>query len=329
MTTNLIVCLLLALCSSYAAQQSANAPFRISRLNTVWNKALQIVPAEKLNALRADLTQQDRIELDAKHRKDDQSGVGAADLEIIAKHHFSKIIERYGLDGVLDGEGVMSNELPEDGSMDSNQHSELRRKMDKIWRRASDARLPEADMNKLREKFMQQKAIVDDFERLKKEVERLDELTTNGKVDRRVYDDKNAELKNKYKMMRRGYDEMEQFAGVLDDPTSAGVEFTEPKVIDLWLRTRGMGLPPSTLEQVKRELGQLEQRIKKQSHFQNELRLRETELREETNRADHKANDEVNRLREKVNELNFQIKKLHTDLKNRVERLAKGAHSEL
>lgn len=29
-------------------------------------------------------------------------------------------------------------------------------------------------MNKLREKFMQQKAIVDDFERLKKEVERLD-----------------------------------------------------------------------------------------------------------------------------------------------------------
>lgn len=66
-----------------------------------------------------------------------------------------------------------------------------------------------------------------------------------------MYDDKNAELKNKYKMMRRGYDEMEQFAGVLDDPTSAGVEFTEPKVIDLWLRTRGMGLPPSTLEQVK------------------------------------------------------------------------------
>lgn len=59
---------------------------------------------------------------------------------------------------------------------------------------------------------------------------------------------------------------------------------------------------------LQRELGQLEQRIKKQSHFQNELRLRETELREETNRADHKANDEVNRLREKVNELNFQVR---------------------
>lgn len=53
---------------------------------------LQVVPAEKLNALRADLTQQDRIELDAKHKKDDQSGVGAADLEIIAKHHFSSKI---------------------------------------------------------------------------------------------------------------------------------------------------------------------------------------------------------------------------------------------
>ncbi len=29
-------------------------------------------------------------------------------------------------------------------------------------------------MSKLREKFMQQKSVVDDFERLKKEVERLD-----------------------------------------------------------------------------------------------------------------------------------------------------------
>ncbi len=74
-------------------------------------------------------------------------------------------------------------------------------------------------------------------------------MSTSGKLDRHVYDEKNTELKLKYKLVRRGYEEMEQFAGLSDDDRTG--EFTDPRVIDLWLRMRGMGLPQSAVDQMK------------------------------------------------------------------------------
>ena len=111
MFSSLIFLLLVAffLPVSKGSENQENEPFRMRKINLLWQKAKRLMlPQERLNELFVELQRQDRDEKKWKHQKEqgkDQFG----DMEAVLRRNLMNIMDKYGLRSPDDKKAPVEN----------------------------------------------------------------------------------------------------------------------------------------------------------------------------------------------------------------------------
>ena len=139
---SVIYCLLLSTFfpGSHASEKNENEPFRMRKINLVWQRAKRIgLEQDALNELYVELKRQDRDEHKWKHQKaegKDESG----EMEAVLRRNLFKIMQKYGLEGRSQGK---------DSSEETGDHIDTNRvqsasfvkdeRLEKLWEYAKNA----------------------------------------------------------------------------------------------------------------------------------------------------------------------------------------------
>lgn len=119
-----VICLVFSLGS--ASKRNEENPFRMNKLNMIWKKAQNKMSERKLNEFRRLLELQDRAEMKWKELK--ASGADEdGEMEATLRRKFAHILEQFGLDKHISGEG---NEI-KDNTAGRGMYSDKR--LDELW----------------------------------------------------------------------------------------------------------------------------------------------------------------------------------------------------
>jgi hypothetical protein len=82
---------------SKGSDQNENSPFRMRKINLLWQKAKNmLLPQETLNELFVELQRQDRDEKKWKHQKDEGKDK-YGEMEAVLRRNLLDIMDKYGL----------------------------------------------------------------------------------------------------------------------------------------------------------------------------------------------------------------------------------------
>ncbi|XP_076455833.1 alpha-2-macroglobulin receptor-associated protein-like [Babylonia areolata] len=323
---SLIVILLIvpAWCGSkYSAEKNAKIedftaemrPFRMQKVNLLWQKAKKRLTGSKLAELYADLKVHDKHEAALKkYRVEGMDKDGLKEAHVNAA--FREIIEKYELEEFYHSDGNLSNELPlneEKKAYFSDQ------KLQSMWKRAEKAGFTGRDLEKLREEFWHQQMKIDELSFLKRQME-VEDVTDNEVESSKK---KNQRMKSKHKAVKAGYYELES---MFDELEREDPDFKDHRVHQLWAMAQKTGWTAEELQSFKEELLHFENRLQKHEYLESQVERSAESMRE--GMGGESQLEKHNQLERKAHDVAFKVKKLHNDLKTRVGK-AFTDHSEL
>lgn len=306
------------------------APFRMHKLNTLWEKAQKRLSEAKLKGLYADLKVQDKEELTWKKLKSsgqDKEGLKEAELrlklkEIVDKFNLAEHFKHHDAVPLEHPNALKGNRLFKD------------KKLNKLWNKVEQAGLDELELKTLKEEFQHHQDKIDQYyEVLDSTVDStgknrndhensLDEalIATQQEFDAKRLAENGlpqAELRQRHRELKDGYDRLSAKASGLVNFK----DFEEEKVQQLWRLAQQADFNPSELESLREELKHYEHRLRKLHHFSSELQLKT----DKTGEKDDADLDEVKSLKKRVKQYSHKVTKLHGELEGRILQ----RHSEL
>jgi len=297
---------------SYAGVES---PFRMQKVNLLWEKARTKLTESKLERLYSELKVQDKDELTLKKLRGEGSDKdGSKDAEVRKK--FNSILLNYGLGGTPD-------------SSDSQQNPAKAlfkdKKLQRLWEKAEQAGLQGEELIALQEEFKHHQRKVDEYKALlelagDKDSKRYNEIRKELRDEEFDIRDTN-EVTRKAKEMKQSYDRLHRLA------TNQGEEhmFGEPKVAGLWKLALNAKFEPEELESLREELGHYEKRLEKMHFIKRELQLVEERHGGKYGLDDEDKMEGRRIMDKKLSKHTEAVAKLHESLESKIM----ARHNEL
>lgn len=240
-------------------------PFRMQKVNLLWEKARTKLTEEKLARLYSELKVQDKHELTLKKLKG-EGGDKDGSKEAEMRKKFMIIMNSYGLGGAgasqdKEHEGEKSKAIFKD------------KKLGRLWEKAEKSGLSSEELIALQEEFQHHAARISEYNQLlemagDKDSQRYNEI--KRELDNEVFDIRDTnEITRAAKDLKQNYDRLHRLA------TNQPVEnqFGEPKVAGLWRLALTAKFEPTELESLRQELVHYERRLEKMRFLEAELRL--------------------------------------------------------
>lgn len=296
-------------------------PFRMQKINLIWEKAQRRLIEQKLKKLYLDLKVQDKEELSLKKLKaDGQDKDGLKEAELRRK--LTGIMKKYGLgsDTKLDPESQY-DQLYNDQSIEYlNKRLFTDKKLNKLWWKAEKSGFTDEELKKLKEEFQHHQEKIEQYRTLVEKANQGAELQ-NDEMDNSVEAilegeesegvEKNASaahqmIQEKHKEVKNGYERLVKY--VVEGPEKT--EFEENRVQQLWNLAQKADFTPSELSSLKEELEHFEHRVKKLKYFEAEMEL-------PSGREGDKKPGQKNR-EQSVQQYADKVEKIQNELKNRI-----------
>ncbi|XP_045212634.2 alpha-2-macroglobulin receptor-associated protein-like [Mercenaria mercenaria] len=309
--------ILLHCCVYLLVDTTDESPFKIGKVNVVWNKARQVLKGKRLTDLYADLVIQDKREKELKKQKfdgKDKFGLFEADV----RQGLVEIIKKYGLSEYFPNERY-SEGMNEKRSRDK--HYQIKDdRLVKILKNARKEGFTDTEIQLLKEELGHHQLKLDEYNSLKLDYEVLEDQVDNSLENldeqEKLWSElaqKKKDMKDKHKQFREGLKRLEN--QVTDRDNSAGV-FEDPRVYKLWALALKAGMNEAELESVRKELTHFENRIRKAEYIQSQLEKSEQKQNSGV-QVDEKEHEE---LRQKANQINKKVDKYHKDLEERIHK---------
>lgn len=238
-------------------------PFRMAKMNLLWEKARTRLAGGKLEQLYSRIKVQDKDELTLKKLRaegSDKDGVKEAEV----RKRFSQLMEQFGLAG-----GTV-----EPKETDGTPKALFKdKKLTRLWEKAEKSGLGGEELAVLMEEFSHHQRKVDEYHALLEIAGEDDHKRFNQiqrELDEEVFDIRDTnEYHRKGKELKKDYERLHRLA------TNQPVDkmFSEPKVAGLWKLALQSKFEPEELESLRQELVHYETRLEKMHFLRAELQL--------------------------------------------------------
>lgn len=283
-------------------------PFRMHKLNLIWEKAQKRLSDAKMKGLYADLKVQDKEELAWKKMAgQDKEGLKEAEL----RSKLKAIVDKFDLSDQFKHH---QEEPPEHPNVARKEGYMFRdKKLNKLWMKVQKAGLSDQELRTLKEEFQHHQDKIDQFYATQDKDEKdlandvelnmlSEEERQNGLLSGDLEKQGHEALLESYRKLNIRAEEAWKRKG----------GFAEDKVQRLWKLAQQGDFSPAELESLKEELQHYEHRIRKLGHFQTEL---------EQHGVDPKAapdEDHVKTLKQRIKQYSHKVNKVHQDLEGRI-----------
>lgn len=311
-------------------------PFRMSKLNLLWSKAVIRLSDPKLKSLFGELKLHDKEEITWKHLRaegKDKDGLKEAEL----RKKLLTIMANYNLldqaDDLADPQKTIPfRPLNEASDKHINKSLFKDKKLNKLWEKAETAGFTYEELQALREEFGHHQDKIDQYYALLHDVKGNPEDQSENSVDdsldrynkieileekepNKDYLDKVNQLRDHHKDIKDGFDRLYVIAA----KGPASKEFVEPKVQGLWRIALQSNFSSSELESLRIELLHYENRLLKLRHLQAEHALHEEKYKEKQkmNIAGGKTNA-ASLMQDNIKKQARKVEKIHLDLETRI-----------
>ncbi|CAG7641546.1 unnamed protein product [Allacma fusca] len=300
-------------------------PFRMAKINLVWQKALQKLTETKLRSLYTDLQLQDKEEIQLKRLKaegGDKEGLKEATL----RRKFKGLLNSFGLIEYFEEGATPEKEHKSYRNSDNHINKSLfkDKKLNKLWEKAEKGGFTQQELKTLKEEFSHHQDKIDEYYNLLETVSKSDKNDMNNEVyhdlslledsDNLIPSQKKSntslnELRQKHRDIKDGYDVLHKKAA--SGPSS--IDFTEPRVQNLWKIALNADFTPDELSSLQLELKHYEKRIEKLHMLQGELLVKSDYVKDaNTNK------DVTSFFEDKIKRHERQVEKLHNELETRI-----------
>ncbi|KAK8399795.1 hypothetical protein O3P69_003668 [Scylla paramamosain] len=305
------------------------SPFRMGKLNLLWQKALRRLTEPKLKRLLSELKVQDKEELTLKKLKADgldKDGLKEADLRMKLKN----IMEKFSLNADLrednrpgPGNEVYMNEVKEQDILKAIFKD---KKLNKLWLKAEASGFTEVELKALKEEFQHHQDKVDEYYALVREtaqkqqddrnelgndINKFDTLQDMEASDKSQPHPANA-IKEKHHELKSNMDRLQKLTVSGPD----GKEFIEPKVSNLWKMATKGDFTKEELESLHTELKHYEHRLLKVRHMSNQIDLLQERAGDDIEKLQTSEGQRI--MQERIAQQQRKIEKLHEDLEMRI-----------
>ena len=299
-------------------------PFRMYKLNQLWEKASKRLSGQKLKNLMTDLKDHDKQEINLKRLRTEGSDKDGM-KEAAVRRNLKIILKKYGLEGdILNSENGNSV-----GDFKTFEKSIFRdKKLDKLWQKAMNTGFDEEQLKLLKEEFLHHQDKIDEYHRLITEHEIASIDTKKDELDNHLISFETTEkkknittgsmhqaLEDKHFELKRNYEDLKT---KVKDRTirPKGKEFEEANVQKLWNLALAGDFTRDELESLRDELTHYQTRIKKLHFFEEQLNNERLTGKDTVNQPDDvKVSSHIER---KVKELNYKVDKVHNELEKRI-----------
>jgi len=296
----------------FSKLQSLEKPFRIQKLNLVWEKASKKLPTEKLKSLYTDLKFQDKEELAWKKQKAEGLDKGGLKESLIL-NSFKAILEKYYLQDdfkALQDAALVSKPIEEELSGNAYVKNVFRdKKLNKLWLKAEKQGFSADQLDTLKEEFQHHQDKIDQYYQILNQLHTKSsgddlgnavEHVLHAEVTEKTWKTDNPQqvLKEKHAELKLGYEYLNERIM----PDIRKMEFDEPQVNSLWEMAKNASFSTKELESLKNELHHFEHRIKKLKT------LSSMEMEKDGNDVDELS---IKRTK-KLKEYNYKVEKKST-----------------
>ncbi|XP_069123561.1 alpha-2-macroglobulin receptor-associated protein-like [Argopecten irradians] len=298
-------------------------PFRMNKVNMIWEKAQKRLNGPRLADLYADLTIQDKVERELKKlRAEDRDKDGMKEAEV--RQRLLDIMHRYGLQEVISipPSPVQFNEIPQEF------HD---KKLQKMWKKAELSGFTDEELKQLKEEFWHQQNKLDEFNSLKEEGLTFDDITDNtldrfhdGDLKKKSRIERQMELKRRNKDLNEKYRHLHQR---LDTPGEEETDFTDHRVYELWALAKKANMSEEELAEFKTELVHFQRRISKHDYYQDQLSITVDQLKDQHKEGEFPEKHAV--FKQRADDMEKTVRKYHAHLKDTVEKAINKRHTEL
>ncbi|XP_022919304.1 alpha-2-macroglobulin receptor-associated protein [Onthophagus taurus] len=315
------------------ALKNLENPFRMQKVNLLWNKARVRLSDPKLKSLYTSLKVHDKEELTLKHVRSeggDKDGMKEAEL----RKKFISIMSQYGLLDYLDEaakneRGKASKYVNDDKAINKSLFKD--KKLNKLWSKIETAGFSTLELDVLKEEFEHHQDKIDQYYTLLSDVkekngkkddshensvddlDRFNTLELGEEPPKKDYLDKTNLVRDKHTELKQGYDRLQLLA--YKGPNSK--EFIEPKVQELWKVALEANFTPYELESLRVELLHYENRLLKLRHMQAEAALN-ADHRAEKIKIHGEKTDGMIMMEENIKKQGRKVEKIHLDLETKI-----------
>ncbi|XP_055381321.1 alpha-2-macroglobulin receptor-associated protein [Condylostylus longicornis] len=322
-------------------------PFRMGKLNLVWEKAKHRLTEPKLKSLYTELKIQDKEELawkelNSQHK--DKDGIKAAEL----RHKLIGIMSTYDLLEHFEDTQDPVKTKPYKKFHDKNDNNYMNKslfkdkKLNRLWEKAEISGFSAEELKTLKEEFQHhqdkidlyyslleeigsetrkteqhENAVNEDELEIFNEITNLDNNEIPGADKHNDYSGNINKLRDTHREIKDHYERLERLTA--RGPNSQ--EFIEPKVQGLWRVAMASNFTEKELDSIKHELRHFESRLIKLRHLHADYALtKEKHKREKSNDKHDKfqeMNDHIKKQTRKVEKLQDDLEKMifkHTEL---------------
>ncbi|XP_031552181.1 alpha-2-macroglobulin receptor-associated protein-like [Actinia tenebrosa] len=297
---------------SFARQD--DKPFRMHKLNIIWQKVRSKMSTQKLESLKHALTQQDAKELKWKELKA-HGGDASGEQEAKLRRNLFQILDKYAFGHLVEGHqklsepGVEDNTVREEGMFNN-------KKLHQLWDVAEkQGKFDNEEMDDLKTEFKHHQGKIEEYNMLLKILQEQHDISDNSiniheRMNENQIDKLKDELKDKYSEMNKHYAELkEKITGEKDKS-----QFKDYRVVELWERALEKNFSEFELQSIKDELKHFDHKISKHEHFKKQVEKTERMLKA-GEKVDHQTHKNAIK---KAKEHGRYVKKLHSTLLDRV-----------
>lgn len=326
-------------------------PFRMQKLNIIWEKAKTKLDGKALKNLHEDMKHQDANEIALKKLKadhHDKDGLREAQV----RKEFRALMRKYSIeweDKNIAGKDI--NNKPADSNAGAEVHEKplfKDKKVDKLWKKAKKGDLNEEQLKILKEELKhyeekmsqyhhmiselhskkhKEKARQESLENHIDEVLGQEEIEKELKVEEtsKTVEAKHRELKDEYRRLSDAV-----FNATVNGQKLKGGEFEEERASKLWSLALKSDFTDEELETLRDELLHFQTRIQKLNFFRAQLESDKMAgkkgLNEVTEEGEKEGlSDHAQHIVRKVKELNHKVEKMHSKIETQILQ----RHSEL
>ncbi|XP_045465512.1 alpha-2-macroglobulin receptor-associated protein [Harmonia axyridis] len=316
--------------------QHLDKPFRMSKLNLLWSKAVVRLSETKLSSLFNELKLHDKLEITYKHQKvqgKDKDGLKENEL----RNKLKEIMSNYNL---LDQIDSVDNPTEHRGYRAMNSASDKYinkslfrdKKLNKLWEKAEHSGFTPEELETLKEEFLHHQNKVDQYYSLLHDVKNntddkahensIDEkLDRFNEIDRAEENDKTNKdylhkvnlIREQNKVIKEGYDHL----SLLTAKGPSSRDFVEPKVQGLWKIAIESNFSPDELDSLRIELLHYENRLMKLRHLQVEHAINEEKFESHKTALGSKPAEE-SFIRDQIKKHSRKVEKIHLDIESRI-----------
>ncbi|KAK7066466.1 Low-density lipoprotein particle receptor binding [Halocaridina rubra] len=304
-------------------------PFRMAKLNLLWEKALKRLSEPKLKSLLSELKVHDKEEMTLKKLKLDsldKDGLKEAEL----RKKLRGIMVRYKLsDDLIMNERASSGKESYLNEVTDQQILKAvfkDKKLNKLWQKAEKSGFTENELKALKEEFQHHQDKVDEYYELlnsasvdmtkeqndlDNDIKKIDLFQELESSDKHTQDPTNT-IREKHRELKDSYNRLHKVSSTGPDSK----EFIEPKVAGLWkLAVRG-DFTQEELESLHTELKHYEHRLLKVRHMSGQLEFQKTRSGEDLEKLETSEGQRV--IGERLSKQKRKVEKLHEDLEMRI-----------